>query len=234
MDTMPMPGGAIMSPWMPMCGQSWIGAAASFLGMWTAMMAAMMLPSLVPTLWRYQRAVGGAGALPAPLATLLVAGGYLFVWTLLGAAVYVLGAATMSVTMRYGALGRTVPVATGLLVLAAGVLQLTRWRARHLACCRHGCHPPGMGWRSSATDACGAWIRGLRLGLHCSQCCAGLTAVLLVTGIMDLPIMLAVTAAITLERLAPGGERIGRITGIAVIAAGLFLTVRAAGRACAT
>jgi hypothetical protein len=40
-----------------------------------------------------------------------------------------------------------------------------------------------------------------------------------------------VTAAITLERLAPGGERIARIIGIAVIAAGLFLTGRAVGRA---
>lgn len=234
MDTMPMPGGDTMSIWMPMCGQSWIGAAASFLGMWTVMMAAMMLPSLVPTLWRYRRSVGGAGVLPAPLAALLVAGGYLFVWTLLGAAVYPLGAAIMSVIMRYDALGRAVPAATGLLVLGAGALQLTRWRARHLTCCRRGCHEVTMRRRSSAADAVSAWIRGLRLGLHCSQCCAGLAAVLLVTGIMDLPIMLAVTAAITLERLAPGGERIARLTGIAVIVAGLFLTGRAVGRACGT
>jgi predicted metal-binding membrane protein len=234
MDAMPMPGGDTMSPWMPMCGQSWIGAAAAFLGMWTVMMAAMMLPSLVPTLWRHRRSLGGAGELPAPLGIPLFAGGYLLVWTLLGVAVYPLGAATMAVTMRYGALERAFPIATGLLVLAAGALQLTRWRARHLICCRNGCHEMTMSRRSPAADACRAWIRGLRLGLHCSQCCAGLTAVLLVTGIMDLPIMLAVTAAITLERLAPGGERIARLTGIAVIAAGLFLTGRAVGRACGT
>jgi predicted metal-binding membrane protein len=234
MDTMPMPGGETMSPWIPMCGQSWVGAAATFLSMWTVMMAAMMLPSLVPTLWRYGRSFGGAGELPAPLGILLLAGGYLLVWTLLGAAVYPLGAAAMAATMRYGALERAVPIAIGLLVLAAGALQLTRWRARHLACCRNGCHEMTMTPRGRAADACRAWIRGLRLGLHCSQCCAGLTAVLLVTGIMDLPIMLAVTAAITLERLAPGGERIARLTGIAVIAAGLFLTGRAVGRACGT
>lgn len=234
MDTMPMPVSDTMSPWMPMCGQSWIGATASFLSMWTVMMGAMMLPSLLPTLWRYQRSVGGAGVLPAPLGTLLVAGGYVLVWTLLGAVVYPLGAATMAVTMRYDALERAVPMASGLLVLAAGALQLTRWRARHLACCRHGCHEVTVNRRSPAADACSAWIRGLRLGLHCSQCCAGLTAALLVTGIMDLPIMFAVTVAITLERLAPGGERIARITGIAVIVAGLFLTGRAVGRACGT
>lgn len=232
MDTMAMPGGDTMSTmWMPMCGQSWIGAAVSFMGMWTVMMAAMMLPSLVPTLRCYQRSIAGAGELPAPLRTLLVGGGYFLVWTLLGVAVYPLGAAIMAVTMRYEALGRAVPMATGVLVLVAGALQFTRWRARHLACCRIACHEVTMSRRSPAAEAFSAWIRGLRLGLHCSQCCAGLTAVLLVAGIMDVPVMLAMTAAITLERLAPGGERIARIIGIAVIASGLFLTGRAVGRA---
>lgn len=235
MATMAMPGGDTMATlWMPMCGQSWIGAAASFLGMWTVMMTAMMLPSLVPMLWRYQRSVRGAGELPAPLLTLLVAGGYLLIWTLLGMAVYPVGAATMAVTTRYGALGSVAPLATGLLVLTAGALQLTRWRARHLACCRHGCQGTPMRGRGSAADAFGAWTRGLRLGLHCSQCCAGLTAVLLVVGLMDVPVMVAVTAGVTLERLAPGGERVARIIGIAVIGAGLFLTARALGLASAT
>ena len=49
MGEMPMPGGWTMSmAWMRMPGQTWPGAAASFLGMWVAMMVAMMLPSLVP------------------------------------------------------------------------------------------------------------------------------------------------------------------------------------------
>ena len=55
MGDMPMPGGWAMSMmWMRMPGQTWPGAAASFLGTWTAMMVAMMLPSLVPMLWRYR------------------------------------------------------------------------------------------------------------------------------------------------------------------------------------
>jgi predicted metal-binding membrane protein len=49
---MPMPGGWTMSmAWMRMPGQTWPGAAASFLGMWVMMMVAMMLPCLVPMLW---------------------------------------------------------------------------------------------------------------------------------------------------------------------------------------
>src|SRR5579864_8532493 len=62
MGGMPMPGGWTMSmAWMRMPGQTWPGAAASFLGMWVVMMVAMMLPSLVPMLWRYRLAVGRAG-----------------------------------------------------------------------------------------------------------------------------------------------------------------------------
>ena len=57
MGGMPMPGGWTMSmSWMP--GQPWHRASMSFLGMWIVMMAAMMLPSLVPMLLRYREAVG--------------------------------------------------------------------------------------------------------------------------------------------------------------------------------
>src|SRR5262245_44997554 len=62
MGELPMPGGWTTSmAWMPMCGQTWLGAAASFLGMWVVMMAAMMLPSLVPMLSRYRASVGATG-----------------------------------------------------------------------------------------------------------------------------------------------------------------------------
>jgi predicted metal-binding membrane protein len=77
--------------------------------------------------------------------------------------------------------------------------------------------------------AVAALRHGLRLGVHCSQCCAGLTAVLLVTGIMDVPAMVAVAAGITLERLAPAGERIARFIGVLVVGAGLLLIAGAAG-----
>ena len=73
-----------------------------------------------------------------------------------------------------------------------------------------------------------AWRHGLRLGLHCGTCCAGLTAILLVIGIMDLRGMAVVTAAITAERLAPAGERVARVTGAFAVAAGLLLIVRTA------
>jgi predicted metal-binding membrane protein len=54
-------------------------------------------------------------------------------------------------------------------------------------------------------------------------------AILLVIGVMDLRAMAVVTAAITVERLAPAGERVARVTGAGAVGAGLFLIARAAG-----
>jgi len=81
MDGMPMPGGWTMSmAWMRMPGQSWPVTAVSFLGMWIVMMVAMMLPSLVPMLWRYREAVGMKGETRLGRLTALVGVGYFLVW----------------------------------------------------------------------------------------------------------------------------------------------------------
>jgi len=228
MGGMPMPGGWTMSmTWMRMPGQTWPGAAESFLAMWVVMMAAMMLPSLVPMLRRYRRSVVRSGETRLGRLTALVGVGYFFVWTAIGMAAFPLGAALAAVEMRQPALARAVPIAAGAVVLIAGALQFSAWKARHLACCRE---VPGHGRRLPA-NAGTAWRHGLRLGLHCSRCCANLTAILLVIGVMDIRAMAVVTAAITTERLAPTGERVARTTGTVAVAAGLFLIARAAGLA---
>jgi predicted metal-binding membrane protein len=211
--------------WMRMPGQTWLGAAALFLGMWVVMMVAMMLPSLVPMLWRYRQAVGRTGEKRLGRLTALVGVGYFFVWTVFGVAAFPLGIALAEIEMQQLALARVVPIAVGVVVLIAGALQFTGWKAYHLACCREA---PGRG-RTLPADAGTAWRHGLRLGLHCSQSSGGLMAILLVIGVMDLPAMAVVAAAITIERLAPVGERVARGIGAVVVGAGLFLIVRAAG-----
>jgi predicted metal-binding membrane protein len=226
MGEMPMPGGWTMSmAWMRMPGQTWPGAAASFLGMWVVMMVAMMLPSLVPRLWHDRRAAGRTGEARLGRLTALVGVGYFFVWIVVGMAVFPLGVALAAIEMRQPALARAVPIAVGVVVLIAGSLQLTPWKARHLACCRAA---PGRG-RTLPADVGTAWRHGLHLGLHCAQCCAGLMASLLVIGVMDLRAMAFVAAAITVERLAPAGERVARALGAVLVGAGLFLIARAAG-----
>jgi predicted metal-binding membrane protein len=186
------------------------------------MMAAMMLPSLAPTLWRYREAVRGTGETRRGWLTALAGIGYLLVWTGLGMAIFPVGAAVAAVEMRQPALAGAVPAAAGLAVLMAGTFQFTSWKAHHLACCREW---PG---RTPPTDAAAAWRHGLRLGVHCSYGCAGLTTILVAVGIMDLRAMAVVTAAITAERVAPAGERVARGIGALAVGAGLFLIARAA------
>ena len=226
MGGMPMPGGWTMSTaWMRMPEQTWPAAAASFLGMWVVMMAAMMLPSLVPSLWRYRQAVACTGKTRLEGLTAVVGAGYFLVWTVFGVAAFPSGVALAAIEMQQPALARAVPIVAGVVVLSAGALQLTAWKARHLACCRKAPAPS----RTLPADVGTAWRHGVRLGLHCGQCCASLMAVLLVIGVMDLRAMAVVTAAITGERLAPAGERVARAIGALVVAAGLLLIARAAG-----
>jgi len=169
-----------------------------------AMMVVMMLPSSMLMLWRHHRAGGRL--------TALVGVGYLVVWSALGAATVPLGIAMT-------AMARAVPTMVGVVVAIAGALQLTTWKTRRLACCRHDDARPRH---------FGAALRlGVRLGVHCGQCCANLMAVVLVLGVADVRAMAVASMVIAAERLGAAGERIARVTGAVAVCAGLALVVRA-------
>jgi predicted metal-binding membrane protein len=220
---MPMPGGWTMSmAWMRMPGQTWTAAAATFMGMWILMMVAMMIPSLVPMLARYRDAVRPQAGPRLAAPTTLAAAGYLFSWTLVGAAVYPVGLAVAAAAMRSDALARAVPLATGAVLVLAGCLQLTPWKTRALACCRAACAcaPP------LAASPAGAWRHGVHLGRHCATCCTGFMAALLVGGVMDPGVMMLVAAAITAERLVPTPGPVARATGVLLVSAGTLVIAR--------
>jgi len=185
--------------------------------MWTVMMAAMMLPSLVPMLMRYRQVVGKTTEARLHALTALVGVGYFVVWTLLGAVVFPLGVAIAATAIPQP------KVAVGLVVLIAASLQFTAWKARRLAWCRetHG--------SALTPDARAAWRYGLCLGFRCAESCAGLMAILLVIGVMDLRAMTVVTAAITIERFASNGQRAARAIGAIGVGAGLFMIALAVG-----
>src|SRR5262249_4571558 len=228
MGEMTMPGGWTMSMmWMRMPGQTWLGAAAAFLGMWVVMMGAMMLPSLIPTLSRYREALAATGGARLGRLITIVGAGYFFVWTVAGLVTFFLGAGLAAIEMQQPAVARAVPIAIGAVVLSAGVLQITAWKARQLACCREASAPSStLGGRDGR-----ARRHGVRLGPPGGRCGGNLMAILLAAGVMDLRVMAVVTAAITLERLAPSGHRVARAIGTVVVAAGLVLIARAAGLA---
>lgn len=223
MAGMAMPGGWSMSmAWMPMPGQGWFAAGADFLGMWTLMMAAMMLPLLLPPLLRYRAAAGGAGRLRR---TWLLGLCYFAVWSFAGLLLYPLCVALADAAMRDAALSEAAPLAFAMLLLLAAALQLSPWKARALACCRD---PWQERFGASGYSALGI---GLRLGWRCLLCCLPQTLALLVLGVMDLGVMAVVALAILAERLAPRGERYARLTGLILLLLALRQVARFAGMA---
>ena len=211
MGGMSMPGGWTMSmSWMRMPGQNWAQSTASFVGMWAMMMVAMMLPSLTPAL-RGNRLADAA----------CLAAAYFGVWTLAGIVIYPVGVVLAELEMRMPALARIVPEMAAAALAVAGIMQLSGWKSRQLDCCRSTPAP--------ATTMRRGWHRGITLGLRCCACCAPLTAALLVSGVMDLGAMSCATAAISLERLAPRGRAIARVSGALLIAAAGTALLRPVG-----
>jgi len=204
---MTMPGGWTLSMvWTPMPGKTRLDAVVGFEGMWVAMMAAMMLPSLVPTLARTRLDVRTSA-------------GYFAVWAVIGAAVYVVGVGLAAAELRWPALARTIPIARGVVLVAAGWVQLSLWKARHLACYREGCLDvarPGAAWR-----------RGVAMGVHCALCCLPFMALLVVTGMMNLAVIALMALAITVERVVRAPALPARFAGLIVIGAGALQIARA-------
>jgi predicted metal-binding membrane protein len=201
----------------------------AFVAMWTAMMVVMMVPSLAPALRDYHRVAHRSRASAHPRwSTAAMAAAYYAVWAGVGVALLPLGALleVMSsvVERRLPALAHAGPLAVGVVVVIAGAIQLTTWKAHHLACCRRvAAHGGVMAPRGAA-----AWRAGVRLALHCCLSCAGPMAVLLAVGVMDLRAMAVATAAITAERVAADGVRAARVIGVLAIVTGVALIARAA------
>src|SRR5262249_23962918 len=101
MGEMSMPGGWVMSMvWLRRRGGTWFDAGASFVALWGVMMVAMMLPSLVPTLWRYHQHFCNTDDTRSGWLTVLVGVGYFLAWIGFGIVAFPLGAALAAVEMQ--------------------------------------------------------------------------------------------------------------------------------------
>lgn len=187
MGQIPMPGGWSLSAlWLPVCGQSWLGAAAGFIGMWAAMMVPMMLPLAVAPLMNYRATLAGEGR--AFLLTAIAGLAWAATWTASGLPVYLAGAAAARAMLAMPALARMMPVLAAVAGVAGVAWHLAAWRRRPV-------HPelPGR-------PACAAALRhGARLGAHCVRRCSGLTVALLAAGIMETATMACAIAIVVAE-----------------------------------
>jgi predicted metal-binding membrane protein len=193
-----------------------LGALGWFLGVWVVMMAAMMFPSVAPTVALYARMARRR----APVAPLVFAAGYLVTWTVAGLLAYALfdlGRTLLGDELAWDASGRW--VAGGTLVVAAAY-ELTPLKDVCLAKCRS---PLGFllgSWRDGVR---GAVAMGARHGGWCVGCCWALMASLFALGVMSLAWMAFVAALIALEKTLPWGRPATYGTALVLVALGVVL-----------
>jgi predicted metal-binding membrane protein len=191
--------------------------------MWAIMMVAMMVPSATPVLLLYQRMVAGRepSAPPVPMTVFFLAG-YVLAWTLFSAVATLLqwalhAAALMSPLMEV----QSRRVGAAILILA-GLYQCTPLKQ---ACLRHCRSPLSFLLNSWRKGKAGALLMGMEHGLYCTGCCWLLMAILFVVGVMNLAWVAAITLFVLVEKLAPQGERVARVSGALLLAWGVWLIV---------
>lgn len=170
---------------------------ASFLWLWIAMSAAMMLPSVVPAASLAER-VGRSGT--------AFVGGYFAVWAVTGVAAFEATRVLMSA-------GRGLAAGA---VVAAAVYQLSPLKDACLRRCRG---PLGLLVRR------GALVAGLEHGVLCLGCCWALMLALLALGAGSLLWMAAVAAAIFLEKVTSLGARASAPLAVALLGAAVWVAL---------
>ncbi len=191
-----------------MTGTMGLGLAL-FVPVWTLMMAAMMLPSVVPTASLYAKTFRDNRA--ARTAWLVM--GYLAVWAAVGVPAYGLAWLGGWLVGMHPTVAHVLAVAV---FAACGVYQLSSLKDRCLAHCRS---PLGLllhygSFRGRSRD--------LRVGVHhgayCLGCCWGLMVILIAVGVMNVAAMVGLAALVLMEKVWRWGVAAGRIAGVAALA----------------
>lgn len=193
--------------------------------MWWVMMVGMMLPSAAPMLLTFATVNEGKRARGQPFVpTAVFAGGYLAAW----------GGYSLAATFAQWALDRASlmaptmemkgPIIGGVLLVGAGLFQLTPLKHACLDKCRSPLDFVLHHWRDGTT---GAFAMGFGHGLHCLGCCWLLMALMFVGGVMNLSWMAALAAFVFVEKLFPAGQWIARAGGGAMVVFGAYLLVQA-------
>jgi predicted metal-binding membrane protein len=173
-----------------------LGTFGWFLGVWVVMMAAMMFPSIAPTVALYSRMTKTR----LPLAPAAFTAGYLLTWTAAGVAAWTLALATSRLAgdaLAWDNAGRTIAGAT---IIVAAVYELTPLKDVCLGKCRS---PLGFLLGSWRDGLFGGLRMGAKNGAWCVGCCWALMAALFALGVMSIPWMALVSGLIAIEKTLP-------------------------------
>ena len=191
--------------------------------MWAVMMTGMMLPSASPMLLVYgviaRRSAQGTGTRQL----YALAAGYLMVWLVFSLGATALQRLLAAFVLVSPMMESTSSAVGAILLLIAGVYQLTPIKQACLRTCQSPLGFLMSHWRSGLS---GAFVMGLEHGAYCVGCCWALMLLLFAGGVMNLMVIAALTAFVAFEKLAPFGMYGARISGVLLIAAGSWMLVR--------
>jgi predicted metal-binding membrane protein len=200
-----------------MDGGPWttLGTFAWFVGVWVVMMAAMMLPSVAPTVALYSRMTRSR----SPVAPVVFTAGYLIAWGGIGVAAFgaAAGGAVWSDILAWDRAGRWV---AGAVLIGAAVYELTPLKDVCLGKCRS---PLGFLLGSWRDGAAGAMKMGVRHGAWCIGCCWALMLSLFALGVMSVVWMAVVAGLIAFEKLIPSRRLATYGTAVVLLVLGIVV-----------
>ncbi|OLS25634.1 MAG: hypothetical protein HeimC3_13820 [Candidatus Heimdallarchaeota archaeon LC_3] len=189
----------------------------NFTWMWTVMMIAMMLPSIIPMVLLFttisqSRTNYGFET----ISTTFFIFGYLGIWSSIGVGLAIINFFLFSIFTIWST------VITGLAFVVAGIYQLTRWKNLCLGHCRSPIHFFMHDWHDGII---GAVRMGSHHGLYCIGCCWGLMLVQISLGMMNPAYMGIIAVFIFIEKIFIVGEKFAKIIGVLFIVLGLIFLV---------
>jgi predicted metal-binding membrane protein len=202
-----------------------LGALGFYVTVWVVMMAAMMFPSVAPTVLMYDRLREGhraRGAGAAPDATALFVAGYLLVWTLAGLVAYGVFELVRAIDPPFLAWDEAGRYVTAGVIVAAAIYQVTPLKQACLVKCRSPMMFLAERWRHGRL---GAVDLGVRHGAWCLGCCWALMAALFAVGVMSLGWMALIAAFIAAEKLLPWPVVARRTVAILLLFLGLGIAI---------
>ena len=222
MSALTMTRMAIEMPGMAMQPVGWtpVYALVVFL-MWCVMMVAMMLPSAAPMVLIHAAIGRKHEKAERPLgATALFVTGYLTVWMAFSLVATAAQWGLESLGIVTGMMEVASPAVAGLVLISAGLYQLTPLKG---ACLKHCQHPLTFIIQHWRPGKAGAFRMGLDHGSYCLGCCLFLMALLFVGGIMNLIWIAGIAIYVGIEKFAVGHRWFTIATGVTLTAAGLLM-----------
>ncbi len=212
--------------WEMLCGAppaTSLADAPILVGMWSAMVLAMMIPSAAPMILTYAEIADTAARQNQHVVSpLVLAGGYIAIWAAFACA----AALAQLIFLQSGVFTSVAEplsgAVSGAVFLGAGLYQFSTLKNACLRLCRQ---PFQFFFTNWATTPRGVFRLGLQQGIHCLGCCWAMMLTMLALGAMNVVWMATLAVAMTVEKMS--GPRFSQGLGVVLIVIGAGCVISA-------